>query len=74
MFSSKEEFKKIFIERIESKGTEKSLELAHETLWEMTCDWVYESWKRTNQLYEENQEKQLYYISIEFLIGRVLGQ
>ncbi|MCH4826421.1 glycogen/starch/alpha-glucan phosphorylase [Planococcus halocryophilus] len=74
MFTSKEEFKKSFTNRLELKGTEKSLERAHETLWEMTCEWVQESWKRTNQLYEENQDKQLYYMSIEFLIGRVLGQ
>ncbi len=74
MFSSKEEFKKSFIDRIDAKKTEKNLEMAFETLWEMTCEWIQESWERTNRLYEKNNEKQLYYFSIEFLIGRVLGQ
>ncbi|MGE6413192.1 glycogen/starch/alpha-glucan phosphorylase [Planococcus kocurii] len=74
MFSSKEEFKKSFITRIESKDMRKTTELAYEILWEMTCEWIKESWDRTNGLYKENDEKQLYYFSIEFLIGRVLGQ
>lgn len=74
MFSSKEEFKKSFVTRMEHKGTGKTSELAYETLWEMTQEWIQDRWNRTSQLYQENHEKQLYYFSIEFLIGRVLGQ
>ncbi|ANU26597.1 glycogen/starch/alpha-glucan family phosphorylase [Planococcus versutus] len=74
MFSSKEEFKKFFMNRIADKRSQKSLEMAFETLWEMTHEWIQENWNRTNQLYEKEPEKQLYYFSIEFLIGRVLGQ
>lgn len=74
MFSSKEEFKQSFVTRMEHKGLEKTSELAYETLWEMMQEWIQERWNRTSQLYKENGEKQLYYFSIEFLIGRVLGQ
>lgn len=74
MFSSKEEFKESFVTRIEHKGMGNTTELAYETLWEMTQEWIQERWNRTNQLYKDNNEKQLYYFSIEFLIGRVLGQ
>lgn len=74
MFSSKEEFKKSFVTRMEHKGFEKTQELAYEILLEMTNEWIQERWDRTNRLYKENNEKQLYYFSIEFLIGRVLGQ
>ena len=74
MFSSKEEFKQSFVTRMEHKELEKTSELAYQTLWEMTQEWIQQRWDRTSQLYKENGEKQLYYFSIEFLIGRVLGQ
>lgn len=74
MFSSKEEFKRSFVTRMEYKGMGKTTELAYETLWEMTQEWIQDRWNRTSQLYKDNNEKQLYYFSIEFLIGRVLGQ
>lgn len=74
MFSSKEEFKKSFTSRMNSKNAEKTVELAFDTLWEMTSEWIQVNWEQTNRSYAKDNEKQLYYFSIEFLIGRVLGQ
>lgn len=35
-------------------------------------DYVTENWVNTNKYYEESGEKQVYYFSMEFLIGRLL--
>ena len=42
-------------------------------LGSLVRDYVSESWLKTNQQYRENSVKQVYYFSIEFLIGRLLG-
>ena len=39
----------------------------------MIREYVGRDWAGTNTLYKEHQEKQLYYFSMEFLIGRLLG-
>lgn len=36
-------------------------------------DYVTENWVNTNNYYKESGEKQVYYFSMEFLIGRLLG-
>lgn len=36
-------------------------------------DYVTENWVNTNKYYMESGEKQVYYFSMEFLIGRLLG-
>ena len=36
-------------------------------------DYVAECWMRTNKQYREDGEKQIYYFSMEFLIGRLLS-
>lgn len=36
-------------------------------------DYVTGNWVNTNKYYIENKEKQVYYFSMEFLIGRLLG-
>jgi starch phosphorylase len=36
-------------------------------------DYVTENWVNTNKYYVESGEKQVYYFSMEFLIGRLLG-
>ena len=35
--------------------------------------YISENWIRTNKYYAENHEKQVYYFSIEFLLGRLLN-
>jgi len=73
MFYSKEEFKKEFIKRMGQAGSE-TPQMAYSVLGAMAREIVDEDWARTNKLYQESRAKQLYYFSIEFLIGRLLGQ
>jgi glycogen phosphorylase len=73
MFYSKEEFKKEFMGRLEQTG-EISPQTAYSVLGAMVREAVKEDWRRTDKAYRESGTKQLYYFSIEFLIGRMLGQ
>ncbi|MDU1856245.1 MAG: glycogen/starch/alpha-glucan phosphorylase, partial [Clostridium baratii] len=45
----------------------------YEALGSLVRDYVAESWMRTNKKYNETGEKQVYYFSMEFLLGRLLG-
>ncbi|NSL51380.1 glycogen/starch/alpha-glucan phosphorylase [Calidifontibacillus erzurumensis] len=77
MFSSKDAFKKHFLEKYEmmfGKSFEESTlsELYH-TLGQMVREYVSHAWIETNERNRANQKKQVYYFSIEFLLGRLLG-
>ena len=45
----------------------------YEALGSLVRDYVAESWMKTNKKYNETGEKQVYYFSMEFLLGRLLG-
>lgn len=45
----------------------------YEALGGLVRDYVAESWMKTNKRYNETSEKQVYYFSMEFLLGRLLG-
>ncbi|MGL4572027.1 MAG: glycogen/starch/alpha-glucan phosphorylase [Clostridium sp.] len=45
----------------------------YEALGSLVRDYVAESWMRTNKKYNSTREKQVYYFSMEFLLGRLLG-
>lgn len=45
----------------------------YEALGGLVRDYVAESWMKTNKRYNETGEKQVYYFSMEFLLGRLLG-
>ncbi|MGL5822575.1 MAG: glycogen/starch/alpha-glucan phosphorylase [Sarcina sp.] len=45
----------------------------YETLGSLVRDYVAESWVDTNRRYNEEGAKQVYYFSMEFLMGRLLG-
>ena len=76
MFTNKEEFKEAFKTRlIETYGT--TVELTHPTerymvLGEMTRDYASVNWKDTKVAIDNQQAKQVYYFSMEFLLGRSL--
>ncbi|WP_442595663.1 glycogen/starch/alpha-glucan phosphorylase [Neobacillus sp. D3-1R] len=76
MFSSKDQFKKVFINRVEAmtgKSFEESTERdQYQTLGNMIREFVSRDWIQTNQQYLSNKTKQVYYLSIEFLLGRLL--
>ncbi|MCQ6278484.1 glycogen/starch/alpha-glucan phosphorylase [Bacillus sp. EB600] len=78
MFSSKEHFKQTFLKRLEmlcGKGFNESTGNDHyQTLGNMIREYVSKDWIRTNEEYRSVNEKQVYYFSIEYLLGRLLRQ
>ncbi|WKA58878.1 glycogen/starch/alpha-glucan phosphorylase [Planococcus shenhongbingii] len=74
MFYSKEEFKENFSMRLEQQEQPVTLQTAYSILAGMVREFVKRDWDETNHFYQKEQRKQLYYFSIEFLIGRMLGQ
>ncbi len=75
-FSNKEEFKRVLRRRvIETYG--RSIEEAHKTetymvLGQMVRDFAGAHWKDSKDAVARSQEKQMYYFSMEFLLGRLL--
>ncbi|WP_102345195.1 glycogen/starch/alpha-glucan phosphorylase [Bacillus sp. Marseille-P3661] len=77
MFSSKEAFKKRFLDKFErmygKSFDESTLQEQYNTLGQMIREYVSKDWIETNERYRSNKQKQVYYFSIEFLLGRLLG-
>ncbi|WP_216829327.1 glycogen/starch/alpha-glucan phosphorylase [Alkalihalobacterium elongatum] len=76
MFSNKESFKVAFIENLETRFG-KVLEDAtpieiYQTIGTLVKEKINKSWLITNKRYLKNGEKQVYYFSMEFLLGRLL--
>ncbi|HSP21040.1 MAG TPA: glycogen/starch/alpha-glucan phosphorylase [Planococcus sp. (in: firmicutes)] len=74
MFSSKEQFKENFVARLAQREDKGSLKTSYSVLTDMVKEWTYDDWEKTNRQYKDEKRKQLYYFSIEFLMGRILGQ
>ena len=76
MFSNKEEFQLEFSKRIvELYG--RSIEEAHTTekfmvLESMVRDYASINWAATKERVARNEQKQMHYFSMEFLLGRLL--
>ena len=45
----------------------------YEALGSLIKDYVIRLWMKTNKKYNKTGEKQIYYFSMEFLLGRLLG-
>ncbi|ANY72433.1 glycogen phosphorylase [Paenibacillus ihbetae] len=77
MFNNKEAFKQVFTELLVSrlgKGLEEATaEDAYKILGGMIREFVGNQWAASNRTYRDTQQKQVYYFSMEFLIGRLLG-
>ncbi len=77
MFSDKETFKQGFQERfqqITGKGLDEATPMdIYKTLGIMVREQVTGDWIRTNRHYLDKGVKQVYYLSMEFLLGRLLG-
>ena len=76
MFQNKHEFKRDFIQRIEETYG-RSIAQSHKTerymvLGEMVRDYASLHWKANKERIADVQAKQMYYFSMEFLIGRLL--
>lgn len=77
VFTNSEVFQKSFIETLERKYS-KTVEGAsplhyYHTLGDMIRSHLGKNWLRTNEQYQHAQEKQVYYFSMEFLLGRLLA-
>ncbi|TCZ80055.1 glycogen/starch/alpha-glucan phosphorylase [Paenibacillus albiflavus] len=77
MFTNKTTFKQAFVDSIENK-LGKTLQEAsgldiYNVLGHLIREYIGKDWMHTNKEYEAQQEKQIYYFSMEFLIGRLLG-
>ncbi|WP_121611334.1 glycogen/starch/alpha-glucan phosphorylase [Mesobacillus foraminis] len=76
MFSSVTEFKASFLKKLEmTHGTsfaESTKREQFQTLGLMIREYVSTDWIKTNEQYRTNGQKQVYYLSIEFLLGRLL--
>ncbi|TVP95570.1 MAG: glycogen/starch/alpha-glucan phosphorylase [Acholeplasmatales bacterium] len=75
-FKDKETFIATFRQRIEKKYAipydESSLRQKYQVLGEMVQDKIGENWLSTRKAYREKQPKQVYYFSMEFLMGRLI--
>ena len=76
MFSSKAALKDAFIQRLEAKFgktlNEATAMDAYQTIGSLLTEKINKYWIETNTQYQESQEKQLYYFSMEFLLGRLI--
>ncbi|MCM3575836.1 glycogen/starch/alpha-glucan phosphorylase [Mesobacillus subterraneus] len=76
MFSSVPQFKNAFLKKLEMMfGTsfeESTSREQFQTLGHMIREHVSSDWIKTNELYRAGAKKQVYYLSIEFLLGRLL--
>ena len=76
MFSNVPQFKTAFLKKLEMMfGTsfeESTSREQFQTLGHMIREHVSSDWIKTNELYRAGAKKQVYYLSIEFLLGRLL--
>lgn len=77
MFTDKERFKEEFLEKLErlygktiAHATPMDL---YKTLGSMIREYVSKNWMNTQLQYAEHEVKQVYYFSIEFLLGRLMA-
>ncbi len=72
----KEKFKQVFIHKLQTKYCkdidEASMYDKYTALSSVVKDYINPKWMRTNKEYLEKGSKQVYYFSIEFLLGKLL--
>ena len=77
MFTHVESFKVAFLEKLETmygKSFKDSTSRdQYNTLGYMVREYMNQHWIATNERYWAGNQKQMYYLSIEFLLGRLLG-
>ena len=76
MFSSKTSFKRNYKKKLSSMFgkslTDASISDKYITLASMIRDTINENWVNTNDTYLQEKERQVYYFSLEFLVGKFL--
>ncbi|AWC30293.1 glycogen/starch/alpha-glucan phosphorylase [Bacillus cytotoxicus] len=77
MFTHVESFKAAFLEKLETmygkSFKESTSRDQYNTLGHMVREYMNQQWIATNEKYRTANQKQVYYLSIEFLLGRLLG-
>lgn len=77
MFNDKETFKQVFREKLIGKLGKPLEEASNADIYNILGNMIRENagknWADTNQKFKIDQDKQVYYFSMEFLIGRLLG-
>src|SRR5581483_11860106 len=77
MFSSKERFKAAFLDKLETmygkSFKDSTARDQYNTLGHMVREYISSRWIATNERNRTENQKQTYYLSIEFLLGRLLG-
>ncbi|MCQ4088624.1 glycogen/starch/alpha-glucan phosphorylase [Saccharibacillus sp. JS10] len=77
MFTNKENFKQEFKQRLIGKTGRQMHEVTEDDVYaalgSMIRERIGSDWAATNRAYTEQGERQVYYFSMEFLIGRLLG-
>jgi starch phosphorylase len=78
MFSNTTVFKENFLKRLEMNSgksfPESTMRDQYQTLGSMFHEFVSKDWIATNEKYLAAEGKQVYYLSIEYLLGRLLRQ
>lgn len=73
----KKTFKKAYVNKfLEMHGIELkegTNQQKYDALGSLVRDYVTRTWLKTNKKYNKTGEKQVYYFSMEFLLGRLLG-
>lgn len=77
MFTHVESFKSAFLEKLETmygkSFKDSTTRDQYNTLGYMVREYMNSQWIETNESYRSGERKQMYYLSIEFLLGRLLG-
>lgn len=77
IFKDKETFKKAYENKYRILHGEEledgNNQQKYEALGSLIRDYVVKIWMETNKRYSKTNEKQIYYFSMEFLLGRLLG-
>ena len=75
-WKTKEEFKHLFIEKAEVLYEKPVKELSGKEIYQilaaMIKDLISGDWLQTRKIYHQRKSRQVYYFSIEFLLGRQL--
>ena len=71
--SFKRDYNNKFVQLHGKELKEGSNQQKYEALGSLVRDYVISTWMETNNKYNQTGEKQVYYFSMEFLLGRLLG-